>query len=101
MRPASFDTPTTATPRGFRNRDRSTRDFAPVLVSCPISSLPKTRRESTSCGVTNPHQVFNLVPVRALPDADFAGFPDGVGHFAPAGSRPLASTGDIQETNGT
>jgi len=53
------------------------------VVSCPINSRPKTGRESTSCGVTNPHQVFNLVPVRALPEADFAGFPT---NFAPSAS---------------
>ena len=27
-------------------------------------------------GTSESHEVFNLVPVRALPDADFAGFPD-------------------------
>ena len=49
-----------------------------TLVSCPVNSQPKTRRESTPCCVTNPHEVFNLVPVRALPGADFAGFPTSV-----------------------
>src|SRR3954451_2559604 len=53
-----------------------------VLVSCSVSSLPKTRRESTRCCVTNPQQVPNLLPVRALPDADFAGFPTGVRGYA-------------------
>src|SRR3954447_9030036 len=52
------------------------------LVSCSVSSLPKTRRESTPCCVTNPQQVPNLLPVRALPDADFAGFPTGVRGYA-------------------
>ena len=46
------------------------------LMSCLNSSWPKTGRESTSCCVPNPRQVFNLAVVRALPEADFAGFPD-------------------------
>jgi len=45
------------------------------LVSRPTNSRPKTRRESAPCDVANPRQVSNLAAVRALPDADFAGFP--------------------------
>ena len=44
-------------------------------MCCPANSRPKTRRESAPCCVANPREVSNLVPVRALPDADFAGFP--------------------------
>jgi uncharacterized protein YndB with AHSA1/START domain len=46
-----------------------------MLASYSANSQPKTRRESTSSGVANPRQVSNLAVVRALPDADFAGFP--------------------------
>jgi len=49
------------------------------LMSCLNSSWPKTGRESTSCCVPNPRQVFNLAVVRALPEADFAGFPTDFG----------------------
>jgi hypothetical protein len=48
-------------------------------MSRPADSRPKTGRESTPCSVANPRQVFNLAAVRALPDADFAGFPTGSG----------------------
>ena len=58
---------------------RRNPDCCGVIASCPTNSWPKTLRESTPCGVTNPRQVFNLAVVRALPDADFAGFPTGNG----------------------
>jgi hypothetical protein len=61
----------------------------PIPVSCPISSSPKTWRESAPCCDANPHKVFDLVPVGALSDADFAGFPDGDPYVQPLRqSRP-------------
>ena len=118
------------------------------LVSCPINSRPKTRRESTPCCVTNPRQVCapkrgagaplgmrprrcaqerdsagalasrsrvaspqagpllrrtraHLAVVRALPDADFAGFPTGHGLLA-TGFRPtFPNAGVIPRISGT
>ena len=59
---------------GWASNSTRTR-FGATLASCPTNSWPKTRRESVSCCVTNPRQVFNLAVVRVLPDADFASFP--------------------------
>jgi len=43
--------------------------------------------------------VFNLIPVRALPDADFAGFPTGFGFGQLRDLDDFACVTDRQETN--
>ena len=72
-----------------------------VLVSRPINSRLKTGRESTSCGVTNPRQVFNLAVVRALPEADFAGFPTAFAPLASALDQAFRRATFIPRINGT
>jgi hypothetical protein len=47
------------------------------------------------------HEVFNLVPVRALPDADFASFPTILNVLPPISSKPFPTARVIPRTSGT